>query len=164
MLATLSQPSVQQNTATVRNNRNNFRGAAGAGSGSGAGTNAGVGAGEDGDVKGNTVTTQGTELLWKKGKQIGEGSFGRVFQGMNTVTGEMLAIKQLVLADGSGEEVARLQKEIDVMEDLSHPHIVRYIATCKSDRFLYILLEYVTGGSIARILKQFGPIDEELLR
>ena len=70
------------------------------------------------------------QLKWKKGRQIGEGSFGRVFQGMNTVTGESLAIKQLVLVDGSGEEVKRLQKEIDVMEDLSHPNIVRYNGNC----------------------------------
>ena len=76
---------------------------------------------------GEAITSNGTSITWKKGKKIGEGSFGIVYQGMNTVTGELLAIKQLALADGSREEVVTLQKEIDFMEGLDHANIVRYV-------------------------------------
>ena len=123
MLATLGQPDVHQNAATIRTNKNNF-----GRPGSGNAESSSSGAADD---KPKPVPGAGAlQLKWKKGRQIGEGSFGRVFQGMNTVTGESLAIKQLVLVDGSGEEVKRLQKEIDVMEDLSHPNIVRYNGNC----------------------------------
>ena len=77
---------------------------------------------------GGTNSSAGSVISWKKGRKIGEGSFGVVFQGANTVTGELLAVKQLVLADGSREEVNMLQKEIEVMWDLSHVNIVRYVS------------------------------------
>ena len=74
----------------------------------------------------NSSTCADTNTLnWKKGKKIGEGSFGFVFQGMNIHTGELLAIKQLPLADGSKEEVGLLEKEIEVMWDLEHVNIVK---------------------------------------
>jgi len=42
--------------------------------------------------------------------------------------------------------------------------ICRYIGTSRSATYLYIILEYITGGSIASVLKEFGPCDEELIR
>lgn len=68
-------------------------------------------------------------LKWKKGEVIGEGTFGKVFKGLNEKTGELLAIKQIALADGSNKEVEELRREISVMWDLDHPHIVRYVFT-----------------------------------
>jgi hypothetical protein len=38
-------------------------------------------------------------------KQIGEGSFGKVFMGLNEKTGELFAVKQISLMDGSQDEV-----------------------------------------------------------
>lgn len=31
-----------------------------------------------------------TPVAWKRGTQIGEGSFGKVYRGMNSLTGELL--------------------------------------------------------------------------
>ena len=103
-------------------------------------------------------------LRWKRGALIGEGTFGKVYKGMNERTGELLAVKQLSLMDGSSEDVASLQKEISVMWHLDHSNIVRYLGTARSDRFLFIVLEYVSGGSIANMLQQFGPFIEKLIR
>ncbi|KAJ1418562.1 kinase-like domain-containing protein [Ochromonadaceae sp. CCMP2298] len=106
----------------------------------------------------------GSPLRWKKGELIGEGTFGRVYKGMNERTGELLAIKQLYLSDGTSHEVESLRREIRVMWDLHHDNIVRYMGTSRSERYLFIILEYVTGGSIASMLGQFGPFSEKLLR
>lgn len=43
-------------------------------------------------------------------------------------------------------------------------YIYRYIGTSRTSSRLYILLEYITGGSISRILKEHGPFNEELIR
>jgi len=99
-----------------------------------------------------------------KGEVIGEGTFGKVFKGLNETTGELLAIKQFFLADGSKKEVDELQREINVMWELNHENIVRYRGTTKTDKYLYIILEYVTGGSIANMLTQFGSFSENLIR
>ena len=69
-------------------------------------------------------TLQGFE--WKKGTEIlGEGTFGRVYKGMACSTGELLAVKQICLTDGTEEEVTTLRREIDLMQGLVHPNIVR---------------------------------------
>jgi mitogen-activated protein kinase kinase kinase len=103
-------------------------------------------------------------MLCTLGEFLGEGSFGKVYKGLNESTGELIAVKQLFLANGSSEEVAQLRKEISVMWDLNHANIVRYLGTARSDRWLFILLEYVPGGSIANMLHQFGAFTESLLK
>lgn len=105
-----------------------------------------------------------SDFLRKQGEFLGEGSFGRVFKGLNEATGELIAVKQLFLSGDSEEEVKQLRKEISVMWNLNHANIVRYLGTARTERCLYILLEYVPGGSIANMLQQFGAFTESLLR
>jgi hypothetical protein len=125
------------------------------------------------------------EFQWKKGNEVlGEGTFGQVFKGMNCSTGELLAVKQICLTDGTEEEVTTLRQEIDLMDSLKHPNIVRsgnfdplmtltlscpllslrYVGTSITSRYLYIVLEYVPGGSVAGMLSQFGAFSEVLIR
>eukprot|EP00903_Cladosiphon_okamuranus_P018316 g16852.t1 len=101
---------------------------------------------------------------WKRGEQIGMGSFGKVFKGLNESTGELFAVKQISLTRGQKEEINTLETEIDLMKDLDHRHIVRYCGTDRGTRHLYIFLEYVPGGSIASMLQQFGVFREDLVR
>lgn len=103
-------------------------------------------------------------VRWRRGPVLGEGTFGKVYKGLNERTGELLAVKQLCIVDGTDEDVKQLRREISVMWALDHPNIVRYLGTAQSERFLFIVLEYVSGGSIAHMLKQFGPFAEKLIR
>ncbi|CBJ29678.1 conserved unknown protein [Ectocarpus siliculosus] len=103
-------------------------------------------------------------IHWKRGEQIGMGSFGKVFKGLNESTGELFAVKQISLRHGLRDEINTLEAEIDLMKDLDHRHIVRYCGTDRGTRHLYIFLEYVPGGSIASMLQQFGVFREDLVR
>jgi len=58
---------------------------------------------------------------------IGEGAFGRVYKGLNAVTGETVAIKQLPLAGVNADKLETLQKEVNLLRKLRHPNIVKYI-------------------------------------
>lgn len=40
----------------------------------------------------------------------------------------------------------------------------RYLGTSRSDRYLYIILEYITGGSVASMLAQFGEFSEPIIQ
>jgi hypothetical protein len=64
-------------------------------------------------------------LRWRRGQQIGEGSFGKVFKGMNENTGELLAVKQLYLTEENSEEIDSLCREISVISVLHHLNIVK---------------------------------------
>ena len=75
-----------------------------------------------------------------------------------------MAIKQFCLIDGSGQEIESFRREIEMMESLQHNNIVRYFGTDRTDKNLFILLEFVPGGSIEQMLSQFGAFSEEMVR
>lgn len=109
-------------------------------------------------------------IRWRKGELIGCGAFGRVYMGMNLGSGELLAVKQvLIAANGASKEKAQahvqeLEEEVKLLKDLSHPNIVRYLGTVREDDSLNILLEFVPGGSISSLLGKFGAFPEAVLR
>ncbi|GKV08987.1 hypothetical protein SLEP1_g20553 [Rubroshorea leprosula] len=109
-------------------------------------------------------------IRWRKGELIGCGAFGRVYMGMDLDSGELLAVKQvLIAAKGASKEKAQanvkeLEEEVKLLQKLSHPKIVRYLGTVREDETLNILLEFVPGGSISSLLGNFGPFPESVIR
>lgn len=45
--------------------------------------------------------------------------------------------------------------------NLRHENIVRYLRTEVDDENLYIFTEWISGGSIADVVKRFGPLGSE---
>uniref|UniRef100_A0A2N9EVI6 mitogen-activated protein kinase kinase kinase n=1 Tax=Fagus sylvatica TaxID=28930 RepID=A0A2N9EVI6_FAGSY len=109
-------------------------------------------------------------IRWRKGELIGCGAFGRVYMGMNLDSGELLAVKQvLIAANGASKEKAQahireLEEEVKLLKNLSHPNIVRYLGTVREEETLNILLEFVPGGSISSLLGKFGSFPEAVIR
>ncbi|KAJ1985120.1 ATP binding [Dimargaris verticillata] len=110
-------------------------------------------------------------LNWIQGALIGMGSFGNVYLGLNSLSGELMAVKQVDLPqEGSANEARKqlmlnaLHLEIKILEDLKHEHIVRYLGSQMDDEHLNIFLEYVPGGSVAAMLANYGPLQETLVR
>ncbi|ETN40681.1 uncharacterized protein HMPREF1541_04960 [Cyphellophora europaea CBS 101466] len=110
---------------------------------------------------------------WMKGDLIGEGSFGSVYLALHAVTGELMAVKQVELpnvtkgTEGDKKKnvmITALKQEIDLLQGLHHPHIVQYLGTSSDEDHLNIFLEYVPGGSIAGMLKQYNTFQEPLVR
>ncbi|XP_011023603.1 PREDICTED: mitogen-activated protein kinase kinase kinase ANP1-like isoform X2 [Populus euphratica] len=109
-------------------------------------------------------------IRYRKGELIGCGAFGHVYMGMNLDSGELLAIKQvLIAANGATRERAQahireLEEEVKLLQNLSHPNIVRYLGTVREEETLNILLEFVPGGSISSLLGKFGSFPEPVIR
>lgn len=69
-----------------------------------------------------------------KGALVGAGSFGSVFLGMDAQSGLLMAVKQVELPSGDvrNEErkrnmVQALEREIELLKELSHENIVQYL-------------------------------------
>ncbi|KAH7842532.1 hypothetical protein Vadar_006465 [Vaccinium darrowii] len=109
-------------------------------------------------------------IRWRKGELIGCGAFGRVYMGMNLDSGELLAVKQVSIAANSASKektqahIRELEEEVNLLKNLSHPNIVRYLGTAREEESLNILLEFVPGGSISSLLGKFGSFPESVIR
>ncbi|KAK9059645.1 hypothetical protein SSX86_020349 [Deinandra increscens subsp. villosa] len=104
---------------------------------------------------------------WKKGRLLGRGSFGHVYVGFNSDSGEMCAMKEVTLFSDdakSKESAKQLGQEVSLLSRLRHPNIVRYYGSETVDDKLYIYLEYVSGGSIYKLLQDYGQFGELAIR
>ncbi|CAL0325193.1 unnamed protein product [Lupinus luteus] len=104
---------------------------------------------------------------WQKGKLLGRGTFGHVYLGFNSESGQMCAIKEvkLVLDDQTSKEcLKQLNQEINLLNQLSHPNIVQYYGSELGKEVLSVYLEYVSGGSIHKLLQEYGPFSEPVIQ
>ncbi|XP_004148657.1 mitogen-activated protein kinase kinase kinase 3 [Cucumis sativus] len=104
---------------------------------------------------------------WKKGRLLGRGTFGHVYLGFNSVSGQMCAIKEVrVISDDSTSKecLKQLNQEITVLSQLSHPNIVRYYGSEMGEESLSVYLEYISGGSIHKLLQEYGAFKEPVIR
>ncbi|XP_074339367.1 MAP3K epsilon protein kinase 1-like isoform X1 [Apium graveolens] len=99
------------------------------------------------------------------GDEIGRGAHGIVYKGLNLENGEFVAIKQVSLENIKDEDLKNIMQEIDLLKNLNHKNIVKYLGSSKTTSHLHIFLEYVENGSLANIIKpaNFGPFPESLV-
>ena len=128
---------------------------------------------EDPDLNSFLAGNNFEKNKWMKGDLIGEGSFGSVYLALHAVTAELMAVKQVELpkvTKGTESDkkktnmITALKQEIDLLQGLHHPNIVQYLGTSSDETHLNIFLEYVPGGSIAGMLKQYNTFKEPLVR
>lgn len=104
-------------------------------------------------------------IKWQQGSLIGQGGFGKVYHALNTETGEIMAVKQVLLGPESksrNKKEEALRREIDLYKDLNHEHIVRYLGSESTETSFNVFLEYVSGGSISSCLQKNGKFEEAL--
>ncbi|KAM7260032.1 hypothetical protein ACFE04_015773 [Oxalis oulophora] len=108
-----------------------------------------------------------TSSKWKKGKLLGRGTFGHVYLSFNSESGQMCAIKEVRgFSDdqSSRERLKQLNQEINLLSQLSHPNIVRYYGSELCEESLCVFLEFVSGGSIHKLLQEYGPFREPVIQ
>lgn len=109
-------------------------------------------------------------IRWRKGELIGAGAFGQVYLGMNLDSGELLAVKQVLIGTSNATRekaqahIKELEEEVKLLKNLSHPNIVRYLGTVREEDTLNILLEFVPGGSIQSLLGKLGSFPEPVIK
>ncbi|KAL1135208.1 hypothetical protein V6Z11_A12G158500 [Gossypium hirsutum] len=99
------------------------------------------------------------------GDEIGKGAYARVYKSLDLENGDFVAIKQVSLENIAQEDLNIIMQEIDLLKNLNHKNIVKYLGSLKTTTHLHIILEYVENGSLANIIKpnKFGPFPESLV-
>lgn len=87
---------------------------------------------------------------------LGRGGMGDVFRATDTQTGQSVAIKALKpnVVAGQPEMVARFVQEGEMLRRLNHPNIVQMLAAVEESEQHYLVMEYVSGGSLQELLEQ----------
>ncbi|QDT65715.1 serine/threonine protein kinase [Calycomorphotria hydatis] len=94
------------------------------------------------------------------GTVLGVGTVGTVYRAVNMKTGQAAALKILLPQVSKDKDiVARFNREIDILERLSHPNIVELYESGNYKDQLYYTMELVEGGTLKQILKRKIRLD-----
>lgn len=113
----------------------------------------------------------------------------QVYKGHHKTSGRVVAIKAISLAKLDKRALSNLESEISIMRRTRHPNIVRLldIQVCvdvfargpmqpshtitlstpprilvqKSEKYIYLILEYCGGGDLSRLIRKKGPLSEQ---
>jgi len=96
-------------------------------------------------------------------KVIGQGGMGTVFKAQEKDGGRTVALKILApFLSESEQYVKRFFREAKNLQKLEHPNIVRYYGAGEAGETKYLIMEYVRGATLGRVLKKRGKLPEEL--
>ena len=86
-------------------------------------------------------------------KNLGEGHFGSVKLVTSKLTNKLYAMKEINQSRYQTEKQRKLvMKEIKLLENLHHPHVITYFNSFVENNNFYIIIEYINGGSLEDLL------------
>ncbi|CAI6100283.1 unnamed protein product [Clonostachys chloroleuca] len=85
-------------------------------------------------------------------EELGRGSFGVVYKGIEKATGETVAIKHIDL-ESNDDDIQDIQAEIAVLSTCASPFVTQYKCSFLRGHKLWIVMEYLGGGSCLDLLK-----------
>ena len=97
---------------------------------------------------------------------IGEGRFGRVYQGLCSLTGELVAIKEYCKI--SEEKITLIKKNFERLYELNHPNIISAIPLYDTlgqgkTKYFSIIYELCKNSSIEELIKNLEVLMNKLL-
>lgn len=95
-------------------------------------------------------------------EKIGEGGMGAVYKTQHRRLKRLTALKVLhASVTKSDDAVKRFQREFEAAARLTHPNIVAAIDANVQDNIHYLVMEYVDGIDLFRLVKERGPVSAE---
>ncbi|PTD10075.1 Serine/threonine-protein kinase svkA [Fusarium culmorum] len=85
-------------------------------------------------------------------EELGRGSFGIVYKGIEKTTGETVAIKHIDL-ESNDDDIQDIQAEIAVLSTCASSYVTQYKGSFLRGHKLWIVMEFLGGGSCLDLLK-----------
>ena len=88
-------------------------------------------------------------------KELGSGTYGRVFLAEHKLTLAKYAIKTIDKRIHTNEKgQAYFKREIEIMYRVHHPNVVKLFGHFEDENFCYFIMEYIEGGNIYSVAPQ----------
>ncbi|KAK3097997.1 hypothetical protein FSP39_015178 [Pinctada imbricata] len=97
-------------------------------------------------------------------RTIGKGNFAVVKLATHIATKTKVAIKIIDKTQLDDDNLTKIFREIKIMKLLKHPHIIRLYQVMETERMLYLVTEYASGGEIFDHLVAHGRMNEKEAR
>lgn len=82
-------------------------------------------------------------------EELGRGAYGKVFRGIDTRTGDNVAIKQLSLSRLGAEQLTGISNEVELLKALNHRNVVKYLGSFRTKTHLvsclFVFVCFVSG-------------------
>jgi serine/threonine protein kinase len=89
-------------------------------------------------------------------QQLGQGGMGSVFLAWDAATCRLGALKRILLPEPDTKVARRFIREMKIMAEFSHPHLVRIYEDGVHEGAPYFFSEFLDGGSLTRYMKRNG--------
>ncbi|XP_070781399.1 MAP/microtubule affinity-regulating kinase 3-like isoform X5 [Enoplosus armatus] len=97
-------------------------------------------------------------------KTIGKGNFAKVKLARHIRTGREVAIKIIDKTQLNPTSLQKLFREVRIMKILNHPNIVKLFEVIETEKTLYLVMEYASGGEVFDYLVAHGRMKEKEAR
>uniref|UniRef100_I3KS43 MAP/microtubule affinity-regulating kinase 3 n=1 Tax=Oreochromis niloticus TaxID=8128 RepID=I3KS43_ORENI len=97
-------------------------------------------------------------------KTIGKGNFAKVKLARHIPTGREVAIKIIDKTQLNPSSLQKLYREVRIMKILNHPNIVKLFEVIETEKTLYLVMEYASGGEVFDYLVAHGRMKEKEAR
>ncbi|XP_064621169.1 MAP/microtubule affinity-regulating kinase 3-like isoform X27 [Lineus longissimus] len=97
-------------------------------------------------------------------RTIGKGNFAKVKLAKHVPTGREVAIKIIDKTQLNPSSLQKLFREVRIMKLLDHPNIVKLFEVIETDKTLYLVMEYASGGEVFDYLVAHGRMKEKEAR
>jgi len=84
--------------------------------------------------------------MYERKEELGRGKFGVVFQVQDKESGHILAAKHIKTR--KEEHKQRVKEEIGILQNLSNPHVIKFVEAFENNRELILVMEYLDGGEL----------------
>nr|XP_029716829.1 serine/threonine-protein kinase BRSK2-like [Aedes albopictus] len=81
-------------------------------------------------------------------RTLGKGQTGLVKLGVHCVTAKKVAIKIINREKLSESVLMKVEREIAIMKLIDHPHVLGLTDVYENRKYLYLVLEHVSGGEL----------------